>query len=437
MTNPIEILQHLIRFDTTNPPGNEAECIAYIDRLLKEAGIETTLVAREPHRPNLIARLKGTGNAPPLLMYGHVDVVTTANQDWDQPPFSGVEVDGYIWGRGALDMKGGVAMLVSAFLRASTEKLPLAGDIILTLVSDEEGRSDYGSKYLVENHPHYFDGVRFALGEFGGFSLYLGGRKFYPIMVGERQSCNLKAILRGPAGHGAFPLRGGAMGKLGRFLVALDEKRFPPHLTPVVRRMLETMSEQIEDTELKTRLIQLLDPAMVDMALEQLGDQRRFFEPQLRNTVSPTIVNGGNKLNVIPPEVEVTLDGRILPTFRPDDLLAEMRQVVGEDVEIIVTRYEPGPAGIQMGLYDVLARTLREADPDGYPVPLLISGATDARYFSRLGIQTYGFLPMNLPPDFSFMPLIHAANERVPAEAIQFGTDTIYKALQRFGEAAL
>lgn len=115
MTNPIEILQHLIRFDTTNPPGNEAECIAYIDRLLKEAGIETTLVAREPHRPNLIARLKGTGNAPPLLMYGHVDVVTTANQDWDQPPFSGVEVDGYIWGRGALDMKGGVAMLISAF----------------------------------------------------------------------------------------------------------------------------------------------------------------------------------------------------------------------------------------------------------------------------------------------------------------------------------
>ncbi|MBZ0308555.1 MAG: M20/M25/M40 family metallo-hydrolase [Anaerolineae bacterium] len=432
MIPPVELLQRLIQFDTTNPPGNEADCIAYLDGLLKEAGIQTTLVARESHRPNLIARLNGSGNAPPLLLYGHVDVVTTENQNWEQPPFSGIEKDGFIWGRGALDMKGGVAMLVSAFVQAKNLSLP--GDLILALVSDEEGKSDYGAKYLVENHPQYFEGVQFALGEFGGFSLHLGDKKFYPIMVGERQSCNLKAILRGPAGHGAFPIRDGAMGKLGKFLVALDENRFPPHITPVVKRMLETMGVEIESAEMKAILTQLLNPSMVDMGLERLGDSRRFFEPQLRNTVSPTIVKGGNKLNVIPPEIEVTLDGRILPTFVPDDLLTELRQVVGDEVEIQITRYEPGPATIDMGMFDLLADTIKEADPDGIPIPLVISGATDARYFSRLGIQTYGFLPMNLPPDFNFMPLVHAANERIPTSAIQFGVDTLFQVLQQWGK---
>lgn len=435
MTHPIEILKKLIRFDTTNPPGNEILCIQYLDGLLKQAGIETTVIGKESHRPNLIARLKGTSTAQPLLLYGHVDVVTTANQDWQHPPFEAVEADGYVWGRGALDMKGGVAMLVSAFLRAKTENLTLPGDVILAIVSDEEGTSDYGAKYLVENHPQHFENIRFALGEFGGFSLHLGGTKFYPIMVGERQSCNLKAILRGPAGHGAFPIRGGAMAKLGHFLTALDEHRLPPHITPVVKRMVETMAQQIEDVEFKRHLTMLLTPSQVDIALERLGERRRFFEPQFRNTVSPTIVNGGHKLNVIPSEIELKLDGRILPTFTPEQLLSELRQIVGEEAEIEVTRYEPGPSSIDMGLFDLLANTLKEADPQGYPVPLLISGATDARYFSRLGIQTYGFLPMNLPEDFAFMPLIHAADERIPVDAVTFGANTIYQALQRFGEA--
>lgn len=436
MNNPIEILKTLIRFDTTNPPGNEIQCISYVDGLLKQAGIETTLVAKEPHRPNLIARLKGEGKVPPLLLYGHVDVVTTENQGWEHPPFEAAEIEGYIWGRGALDMKGGVAMLVSAFLRAKIENLPLPGDLILALVSDEEAGGDYGAKYLAQNHPKHFEGVRFAIGEFGGFALHLGGKKFYPIMVGERQSCNLRVVFRGQGGHGSFPIRGGAMAKLGKFLTALDEKRLPPHITPTVKRMLETMIQEIEDAELKRNLNLLLTPSQVDVGLERLGDKRRFFEPQLRNTVSPTIVNGGSKLNVIPSEIELKLDGRILPTFTPDSFLEEIRHVVGNEVEIEVTRYQPGPASIDMGMFDLLANTLKEADPDGYPVPLQVSGGTDARYFSELGIQTYGFLPMNLPEDFAFMPLIHAANERIPAEAVIFGTNTLYQVLQRFGEVS-
>ena len=161
---PAALLQDLIRFDTTNPPGNEAACVTYIDHLLTEAGIETTRLARDPNRPNLIARLKGQGKAPPLLLYGHVDVVTTVGQQWTHPPFEAREVDGVIWGRGALDMKGGVAMMLAAVLRAKAEGLAPAGDVVLAILSDEECGGDYGAGYLVENHPEQFEGVRYALG---------------------------------------------------------------------------------------------------------------------------------------------------------------------------------------------------------------------------------------------------------------------------------
>ena len=170
--NPVEILQRLIQFDTTNPPGNEGECIAFINELLIQAGIETKLLARSPSRPNLIARLPGRGNAAPLLLYGHVDVVPTENQRWQHPPFSGVLEDGYVWGRGALDMKGGVAMMLGAVLRAKAEDTQLPGDVVLAVVPDEETFGQYGAGFLVKSHPEEFSGIRYALGEFGGFSLF-------------------------------------------------------------------------------------------------------------------------------------------------------------------------------------------------------------------------------------------------------------------------
>lgn len=222
---PAELLRDLIRFDTTNPPGNEAECVTYIDSLLTEAGFETTVLAKERDRPNLIARLKGRGTAPPLLLYGHVDVVTTANQNWTHPPLEGKVIDGYIWGRGALDMKSGVTMMLAAFLRAKAEGLAPAGDIVLAILSDEEAGSDYGANYLVENHAEQFEGIRYAIGEFGGFPLYMGQRKFYPIQVTEKQLCWMKAVLRGPGGHGSFPVRGGTMAKLAQLLQSLDQHR--------------------------------------------------------------------------------------------------------------------------------------------------------------------------------------------------------------------
>ena len=169
-TRPDDLLQHLIRFDTTNPPGDEADCIAYIRDVLADAGISATILARDPARPNLVARLAGRGEAPPLLLYGHVDVVTTAGQTWSHPPFAGDVADGAIWGRGALDMKGGVAMMLAAFLRAAAEHDPLPGDVIFAALADEENWGDYGARYLVDEHADLFRGVRYAIGEIGGFT---------------------------------------------------------------------------------------------------------------------------------------------------------------------------------------------------------------------------------------------------------------------------
>ena len=431
--HPAELLRRLIQFDTTNPPGNEAECITFINGLLTEAGIETTILGQTPQRPNLIARLPGQGRAAPLLLYGHVDVVTTENQQWQHPPFEGKVMDGFVWGRGALDMKGGVAMMLAAFLRAKGEHLKLPGDVILTIVSDEEGGGDYGSKYLVENHADLFDGIRYAIGEFGGFTLYLGKQRFYPVMIAEKQVCWMKATVRGPGGHGSLPVHDGAMAELSRLLQRLDRRRLPVHVTPVTRLMVKTMASASGGL-MGLILGQLINPLLTDRVLDILGERGRAFDSLLHNTVSPTILHGSTKVNVIPSEVAVELDGRLLPGYHPDDMIAELNRIVGEDVEIQVVRYDPGPAEPDMGLFDLLAGILRQADPEGIPVPLLLSGVTDARFFSRLGIQTYGFLPMALPENFNFIQTIHAADERIPVESVGFGANAIYELLRRFGE---
>ena len=430
---PADLLQRLIRFDTTNPPGDEAACIAYLDALLTEARIPTRIAARDPARPNLIARLPGAGAAPPLLLYGHIDVATTAHQTWSYPPFDGEIVDGYVWGRGALDMKGGVAMMVAAVLRAHAEGLSLPGDVILAVVSDEEGGGANGAKYLVEEHADVFAGVRYAIGEFGGFSLPIAGRRFYPIMVAEKLSCHVQATVRGPGGHGAFPLRGGAMARLGRLLRVLDERRLPLHVTPVARQFVEGAAAALPGQTAAT-LRRLLDPAHSDAALDALGLLRQTFEPMLHNTVNATRVRGGGlQLSVIPSEIVVDMDARLLPGQRPDDVRAELEALIGDVAEIVVYPGEPGPAAPDMALFDTLAGILRAADPDGVPVPYLLQAVSDGRYFARLGIQTYGFLPMTLPPDFDFGATIHAADERVPVAAMDFGGAAVYEALRLCG----
>lgn len=428
---PVEILQKLIQFNTTNPPGDEAECIAYIRGLLSDAGIESTILAKTANRPNLIARIKGAGKAKPILLYGHVDVVTTENQKWEHPPFEGKLVDGVVWGRGALDMKGGVAMMLAAFLRVKAEGLQPAGDILLAIVSDEEAGGDFGAKFLVEEHPALFKDIRYAIGEFGGFALQIGKKRFYPIMISEKQICWMKATVRGQGGHGSMPVRGGAMAQIAQLLKQLDENHTPVHITPPARMMVEAMSSALGGAQ-GMLLGQLNNPALTKSILNLLGERGRIFYPLFHNTVSPTILHGSAKINVIPSEISLELDGRLLPGFKPEDMVNELRPIVGKDVELEVVQFDPGPSEPDMGMFDMLSQILREADPDGIPIPLLLSGVTDGRFFSKLGIQTYGYLPMTLPEDFNFSATIHAANERVPATAVEFGANAIFKALERF-----
>lgn len=428
---PAELLQNLIRFDTTNPPGNEAECVEYVNRLLTGAGFDITILGRTPQRTNLLTRLKGRGDAPPLLLYGHVDVVTTANQDWVHPPFEGKLVDGYVWGRGALDMKGGVAMMLAALLRAKAVGLVPAGDIILAVLSDEEAGGLYGARYLVEEHDQQFQGVRYALGEFGGAPFYVGQKKFYAIQAAEKQICWLKATVRGPGGHASAPRRGAAMFRLSRLLQQLDQQRMPLHVTPVVRRMIEIMAESLPFPQ-NLLLRQLLNPRLSGRVLKLMGERGQLFGPMLKNTVSPTIVRGGEKINVIPSAIELEMDGRLLPGYSPDDMLAELRQFVDKEVEFELLHHDPGPGETDMGLFDLLADVLRQADPQGIPMPMMIPGVTDARFLARLGIQSYGFTPLDLPEGFNFFETVHAANERVPVAALEFGAEAIYQVLRRY-----
>ncbi len=432
---PVELLQQLIRFDTTNPPGNEAECVTYIDRLLTSAGIRTAILAKDPARPNLVARLAGRGDTPPLLLYAHIDVVSTEKQAWQYPPFEGRIVDGCVWGRGALDDKGGAAMSLSAFLRAKAEGLTPAGDVVLAMLCDEEAGGWLGANYLVENHPDQLAGVRYAIGETGGFTFYLGGRRFYPIMVAEKRMCTLKATVRGPALHAAVAVvRGGAAARLGALLTRLDRAHLPVHVTPAVRQMFEVFSSNVPfPTSLVLR--QLLSPALADKVLALLGTGGQALYPLLHNTFNITAIHGGEQVGASPAEITADMFACVLPGYSPEDLVAELRRIAGKEVELEVTH--PGeivPVKPDMGLFDTLCEILREGDPQGVPAPLLLTAPTDARHFARLGIQTYGFQPMKLPPDVDIVRLSHGADERIPVEALEFGTAAIYRVLQRFGE---
>ena len=428
---PVELLQQLIRFDTTNPPGNEAECVGFVRGLLEEAGCETATYSKDPDRPNLVARLSGGGKSPPLLLQGHVDVVTTTGQEWQRPPFGGELVDGEIWGRGAVDMKGAVAMFVSAFLRGARGELELRGDLILVVLSDEENGGDFGAKFLVEEHPELFAGVRHALGEAGGISQVVAGKRFYPIQLGEKQICWLKATVRGPGGHGAMIHRDGTMARLARLLDDLNRKRMPIHVTPIVREMIETIAAHLPRPK-RELMLALLKPAVADRVLPKLGAKMRPIETLLRNTVNATIVHGGEKVNVIPAQIDLELDGRLLPGFTPDDLIEELHGIIGDDIEVELVRHDAGPAEPDLALFEMLAGVLRELDPEGIPMPLLQGGVTDARFFAQLGIQTYGFIPMRLPADFPVLKIVHAADERIPVAALEFGTEAVTRALQRF-----
>ena len=433
---PVEILQTLIQMDTTNPPGNEIRCINYLDGLLKEAGFTTTILAKDPNRPNLIARLTGRGEAPALVMQGHVDVVTTVGQNWEQPPFSAKLLDGMLWGRGSLDMKGGVVMMLTAVMRAKAEGYVPAGDIILAIVADEEAGSDYGARFVTEEHAAQFAGAKYAIGEGGGSSQFIGDQRFYNVMVAEKQVCWMRATFRGPGGHGSSPLRGGgAMAKLGHVLSTIESQRLPVHVTPVMEQMLAVLAEHTA-APTDELIAKLRDPSQTDAILDQLIAQgismARPLDALLHNTVSPTVVRGGDKTNVHPSEITLELDGRLLPGFTYDDVQRELAELLGEELTLEIIRHDPGATDVDMSLFPLLTGILNQMDPEAVVLPSMVGGFTDGRMFARLGIQNYGFLPLRLPKGFNPGPTVHAANERVPVAAFEFGCEAVYQLVKQY-----
>ncbi len=425
---PVELLRDLIRFETVNPPGDEKACIDWIGELLEAYGIDYETYARDPDRPNLSATISG-GDAPTLLLYGHVDVVPVTDQDWTHDPFEAAVEDGHVWGRGALDMKSGVAMFLATFLKLAAEDERPPGDVQLLVVSDEESGGDDGLGYLVDEHPELFDDVEHALGEFGGYNMELAGVETYPIQVNEKQVCWLEATFRGNSGHASFPHENTAMGQMATFVERVDSKRLPVHITPSAERMFEALAEAVPPEQAE-QFRGLLDPDRTDEILDEMGTDGRMFDALLHNTANPTIVEGGDKENVVPEAVTVFLDCRLVPGQEPDDVIRELRELTGLDPEFEVVRFDPGPPSADLGMYEKLGEIL-EAETGGVAIPLLMAGATDGRHLARAGVQSYGFTPMQLG-DLPFMDLVHSGDERIPIDAVEWGTDRVYEAVREY-----
>jgi acetylornithine deacetylase/succinyl-diaminopimelate desuccinylase-like protein len=428
-------LQALLRIDTTNPPGREGAAATYIADSLRADGLEPVLLEREPGRSNLVARLRGTGEAAPLLLTAHLDVVEADAARWSHPPFAAEQADGCIWGRGAVDMKNMAALCMTVLKLLKRTGVRLRRDVIFAAVADEEAGSDVGARFLVEEHP---DQVRaeFALGEVGGFTLHLGGRSFYPIQVAEKGLCWVRARTRGAPGHGSLPRDDNANIRLARAVAKLGSTRLPQHVT---REVTEFIGQVSAAMPLAPRLLlrRLLDPRTAPVVLRLLPDKSvaRSFAAILSNTATPTVLRGGQKINVIPAEASCDIDGRILPGQDEGTFLRELRAVLGPEVDITVLRSTaPVMTTPKSALYDTLCRVLQRHDPAAIPVPYLIPGFTDAQYWSRLGTKCYGFAPLRLEPTsgIRFSELFHGDNERIPVAGFRWGLGVLYDVVHEF-----
>jgi acetylornithine deacetylase/succinyl-diaminopimelate desuccinylase-like protein len=379
-----------------------------------------------PGRANLVARLAGgDGGQAPLLLNGHVDVVAAEAGRWRHPPFAGEVHDGAIWGRGAVDMKHMVAMSVATVGLLTRLGVPLRRDLKLAAVADEEAGCAVGSAWLVDHHP---DKVRagHALGEVGGATFHLGGRPFYPIQVAEKGIAWLRASASGATGHGSIPRDDNAVVRLSEFLARVGRRRLRLRPSPEARRFLEALAS-MQGRAGRAALPLLLHPRWSNLVLRR-GVRNpglaRLLSAVLRNTVSPTVVHAGSKVNVIPGRAEAELDGRIAVGSSEAELLAELRALAGPDIELELLGPSRPPTVTPPGdeLFDLLAAVVADHHPGAVAVPTITPGFTDAKFWSRLGTACYGFAPVRLEPtDPDFAGMFHGDDERVPVAGLKAG----------------
>lgn len=425
-----EVVSRLIRFDTTNTgepmtTKGEAECAQWVAEQLAAVGYQTEYVeSGAPGRGNVFARLKGADpSREALLIHGHLDVVPAEPADWSVHPFSGAIEDGYVWGRGAVDMKDMVGMMIVVARKLRWEGIVPPRDLVFAFVADEEHGGAYGAQWLVDNRPDLFDGVTEAIGEVGGFSLTVprrdgGERRLYLVETAEKGIRWMRLTARGRAGHGSMVHDHNAVTAVAQAVARLGRHQFPLVLTDTVTHFLAAVGEETGLT---------FDPDSPDLAgaIEKLGPMARMLKAMLHDTANPTMLKAGYKVNVIPATAEAVVDCRVLPG-RQAAFEAEVDQLIGPDVSREwISNSEPYETSFDGDLVDAMNAAVLAVDPDGRTVPYLLSGGTDAKSFARLGIRCFGFSPLRLPPELDFSSLFHGVDERVPIDALKFGTEVL------------
>jgi acetylornithine deacetylase/succinyl-diaminopimelate desuccinylase-like protein len=416
-----ELLQELIRIDTTNPPGNETPAAELLRDYLEDAGVSCELFAKIPERANLVARIPGRGGGPALLFLSHTDVVLADASEWSADPFGGELRDGEVWGRGALDMKGQVAAEAVAIASLAREGFEPAGDLIFCATADEEVGAGFGASWLCEQHG---DAVRcdYLINEGSGERVELGGNAFYLCSVSEKMSAPFRLRVQGRSGHASMPgIADNALVKAAPLIEALGAYKPEQQLIPEVEALLETVTG--------------VRPASPGEVLEQARAVApllaEMVEPLLSMTLSPTMANASQKRNVIPAICDITVDSRLLPGMTPDEQQEIVRGILGEgDYELLSLESHGGTRSeIQTPLWDAVSSWVDSVDPLAKPAPVCVAGFTDSHWFREaFGTVAYGFFPSRVMPIETAARLIHSADERVPVEDLELGVDFLRSA---------
>jgi acetylornithine deacetylase/succinyl-diaminopimelate desuccinylase-like protein len=429
------VVSRLIQFDTTNTgdpdtTNGEAECAQWVAAQLEEVGYQTEYVeSGAPGRGNVFVRLAGADSSRgALLVHGHLDVVPALAADWSVHPFSGAIEDGYVWGRGAVDMKDMLGMMLVVARHFRRAGIVPPRDLVFAFVADEENGGKLGAQWLVDNRPDLFDGVTEAIGEVGGFSLTVphrngGERRLYLIETAEKGLQWMRLTARGRAGHGSMVHDHNVVTTLAEAVARLGRHRFPLVVSDAVAEFLVAVGEETGynfDT----------DSPDLEGAIEKLGPIASIVKATLRDTANPTMLNAGYKSNVVPAVAEAVIDCRVLPGRLPA-FEAEVDELIGPDVTREWISSQPSyETAFDGDLVEAMNAALLAADPDARTVPYMLSGGTDAKAFSRLGIRCFGFIPLRLPPELNFAALFHGVDERVPVAALKFGTQVLANLLQ-------
>ncbi|MCA1654923.1 MAG: M20/M25/M40 family metallo-hydrolase, partial [Pseudonocardiaceae bacterium] len=421
-----ELCAELIRFDTTNLGDGESkgerEIAEFVAERLTDAGLMPTVLERSPGRSNVVARIAGADpSLPPLLVHAHLDVVPADPAEWTVPPFAGVVRDGYVWGRGAVDMKDMCASLLTVMSRWSLAGTRPRRDIVLAFVADEEDRGEWGAHWLVAEHPALFADCAAAIGESGGYTVRASTAtgtpiRLYPVATAERGTAHLRLTATGRAGHGSRRNNDNAVVKLVHALARLADHQWPVHLTPAVRAFLDTAGPALGVP---------VDDSDMDATLRRLGPAAKIIENTVRNSTTPTVLSAGYKVNVIPGVATALVDTRVLPGTE-DALTAEIDRLIGPDVQREFVQHRRGvQAPVTSPWFDAMADSLRAFDPEGVVVPFCMGGGTDAKAFAALGIDCYGFAPLYLPEGFDHRLMAHGVDERVPVAGLRFGVNVL------------